>query len=78
MRRGSRGLRELWPLVSVAVLVTYNSWMWWRPLNGNASILNGFLSELAASNQPNALFFRLGDAVTAVIVGVVGVQALRV
>ena len=49
-------------------MLTYNTWLLWRPLNGHARIFNGYLSELSASDQPHNFFFRGGDLITALIV----------
>ncbi|MBA3529298.1 MAG: DUF998 domain-containing protein [Propionibacteriaceae bacterium] len=75
MRR--RGVGR-WPLASLAVLVTYNTWLLAIPLNAHRQIFNGYLSELSASDQPHHLFFRAGDLVTSLIVGALGVRALFV
>ncbi|MCW2811951.1 MAG: hypothetical protein JWP61_2409 [Friedmanniella sp.] len=66
----------LWPPLSVLTLVTYNTWVLWSPLNGNRAILDGYLSELAASDQPHSLVFRGGDLLTALVVGALGVRAV--
>ena len=55
-----------WLVLAVVVFCSYNSWVFWRPLNGHDEILLGYLSELSASDQPNDLFFR-GDLISAVI-----------
>jgi hypothetical protein len=73
-----RGALARWPLLSVATLLTYNTWAVWRQVNGSEQIINGYLSELSASDQPHNLFFRGGDLLTALIMGAVGVRALRV
>ena len=56
--------------------LTYNTWLLWKPLNGNGKILNGYLSELSASDQPHGLVFRVGDLITAIIVLAMGIRAL--
>lgn len=66
-----------WRLIAVVVLISYNTWVWIAPVNGHVEIMNGYLSELAASDQPNDLFFRFGDALTAVLVMIIAVVALR-
>ena len=76
--RTTRDSRSWWPLLGLLTVLTYNTWALWSPLNGQQQILNGYLSELSASDQPNNLFFRGGDLVTALIVGALGVRALRV
>lgn len=53
-------------VLAVLVLVTYNSWLAWR-LNGHPEALSGYLSELAAQDQPFQWFFRLGDLAAAVV-----------
>ena len=67
---------HLWPFLSVLTVLTYNTWLMWRPLNGNAKIFNGYLSELSASDQPHNLVFRAGDLITAIIVLAMGLRAL--
>ena len=67
---------HLWPSLSVLTVFTYNTWMLWKPLNGNAEIFNGYLSELSASDQPHNLVFRAGDLITAIIVLAMGTRAL--
>jgi hypothetical protein len=74
----NRRWRDRWPLIGLLTLLTYNTWVLWRPMNGHELILNGYLSELSASNQPHDLFFRGGDLTTAVIVGALGLRALQV
>lgn len=59
-------------------MLTYNTWALWSPMNGDPQILNGYLSELSASDQPHNVFFRGGDLVTALIVGALGLRALLV
>ncbi len=62
-----------WLVLAVLVFCSYNSWVFWRPLNGHDQILLGYLSELSASDQPNDLFFRGGDLVSAVIALALGI-----
>lgn len=54
-------------MLAVVVFASYNTWILWHLLNGHDTIMNGYLSELSASDQPDNLFFRGGDLVTAVI-----------
>lgn len=70
--------RTWWPLIGLLTLLTYNTWAFWSPMNGHEAILNGYLSELSASDQPHNLFFRAGDLTTSVIVGLLGLRALRI
>ena len=70
------GWRRSWPRVGVLVLLTYNTWSLADLVNGHPRILNGYLSELSASDQPHNLFFRVGDNMTALVVGALGVRAL--
>lgn len=56
-----------WIVIAVVVFAAYNTWVLYHPLNGHDQIMNGYLSELSASDQPNDLFFRGGDLLTAVI-----------
>ncbi len=67
---------HLWPSLSALTVLTYNTWMLWKPLNGHRAIFNGYLSELSASDQPHSSFFRGGDLITAVIVLAMGIRAL--
>lgn len=69
-------LAMIWSVLGVVTLVTYNTWALWKPVNGRAEIFHGYLSELSASDQPNNLFFRGGDLITAVILLVLGTRAL--
>jgi hypothetical protein len=67
---------HLWPSLSVLTLLTYNTWVLWRPMNGHQQIFNGYLSEFSASDQPHSFFFRGGDLITAVIVAALGIRAV--
>lgn len=58
-------------LLAVGVLVSYNSWLAAPLLNPNPQALAGYLSELAATNQPYHWFFRAGDALTALLVALI-------
>lgn len=69
---GSRG----WVLPAIAVLLSYNTWLLWWPLNGNVRILDGYLSELSAGDQPRHLVFRAGDLITGLVVGPLAVAWL--
>ena len=44
--------RTPWPVLGASTLLTYNTWVAWRPLNGDARVFDGYLSELSASDQP--------------------------
>ncbi len=67
---------RLWAMLGGLVLLTYNTWLFWEPMNGHLAIFDGYLSEFSASDQPHNFFFRGGDLVTAVIVISMGVAAL--
>src|SRR3954452_15269379 len=67
---------HLWPGLSVLTLLTYNTWVLWKPLNGHRAIFSGYLSEFSASDQPHSFFFRGGDLITAIIVLGLAVRAL--
>lgn len=69
-------LALLWTVLGVMTLFTYNTWVLWKPVNGNARIIDGYLSELSASDQPHDYFFRGGDLTTALILLVLGIRAL--
>lgn len=69
--------RRAWLAVSIAVLITYNTWVFLVPVNGHPKIINGYLSELSASDQPGNLFFRGGDLITSLLMLVVGLAATR-
>lgn len=57
--------RLLSRLLAGLVVVTYNSWvLWW--LNDDPLVMHGYLSELAAQDQPYQWLFRLGDLLAAV------------
>ncbi|SDT16738.1 DUF998 domain-containing protein [Microlunatus soli] len=78
-RRGrdpQRTGRAAWSVIAVLILVSYNTRIWWQPLNGDPAILRGYLSELAAADQPHHLFFRAGDLVAAVLILVTAVTGL--
>jgi hypothetical protein len=70
-----RRVWHLWPVLGIVVIFSYNTWLLWRPLNGDRMIFDGYLSELSASDQPHNLFFRTGDLVTALIVATMGFRA---
>ena len=63
-------------VLAVLTLVTYNSWLAWS-LNGDPEVLTGYLSELAAQDQPFQWFFRLGDALAAGVFAVIAVLGRR-
>ncbi|MDO4900358.1 DUF998 domain-containing protein [Actinomyces sp.] len=63
-------------VLAVLALVTYNSWLAWR-LNGDPGVLSGYLSELAAQDQPYQWFFRLGDLAAAVVFAVIAALGRR-
>ena len=63
-------------MLSVITVLTYNTWLLWRPINGRSEIFHGYLSELSASDQPGNLLFRAGDLITAVLVAALGVRAI--
>ncbi|MGI8458889.1 MAG: DUF998 domain-containing protein [Propionibacteriaceae bacterium] len=67
---------RLWAMLGGLVLLTYNTWLFWEPMNGHVAIFNGYLSEFSASDQPHNFFFRGGDLATAVIVIPMGIAAL--
>jgi hypothetical protein len=67
---------RLWPGLGVLTLLTYNTWVLWKPLNGHRVIFSGYLSEFSASDQPHSFFFRGGDLITAIIVLGLGSRAL--
>jgi len=69
------GARTRFVLSPLAV-VTYNSWLAWR-LNGDPRALCGYLSELAAQDQPYQWLFRLGDLLAAAVFAVIAVLGRR-
>lgn len=69
--------RTTWSVVAVLIVLTYNSWVAWWPLNGNSTILHGFLSELEASDQPHHWVFRIGDLIAAALIAVTAVVGTR-
>lgn len=58
--------RWLGPALGAATLAAYNNWLAW-PLNGSPDALRGYLSELAASDQPYCWFFRTFDLASAAL-----------
>ncbi len=66
----------VWLVFGVLTVFTYNTWVLWKPMNGRVAIFDGYLSEFSASDQPNDLFFRGGDLITAILVLIMGVAAL--
>lgn len=56
--------------VVAAVAVLYNSWVW-APVVAQNPALTGYLSELAALDQPGSGFFRIADVLAAL--GVAGI-----
>ena len=73
----SRSGSRWWLLPAIGILLSYNTWVLWAPLNGQAQILDGYLSELSAADQPHHLVFRGGDLITGVLAGLLGAGALR-
>lgn len=68
--------RRRWPALGGLTLLTYNTWLWWKPLNGDARIFDGYLSELSAADQPHHAVFRGGDLITGLIVVALGVRTV--
>lgn len=64
-----------WVLAILAV-VLYNGWLAW-PLNGSPDALTGYVSELAAADQPFSWFFRGADLAAAVVFAVIGMLGWR-
>ncbi|MDO4887459.1 MAG: DUF998 domain-containing protein [Actinomycetaceae bacterium] len=58
------------------VVVFYNSWVLW-PLNGDPQVLSGYLSELAAQDQPYQWVFRLTDVASACAFGAIAALGRR-
>jgi hypothetical protein len=48
-------------------VLTYNTWLIAIPVWGHRRVFGGYLSELAASDQPHHWFFRAGDFVTGML-----------
>lgn len=69
--------RRAWPLLGLLTLLTYNTWLLAVPLTRHPQIFQGYLSDQSASDQPFHLFFRIGDNLTALVVGALGVRAVR-
>jgi hypothetical membrane protein len=67
--------RRVAAVAGLVTVLTYNTWAAWRPLNGRAALLDGYLSELGALDQPHDLFFRGGDLLSGLLVVVVGLHA---
>lgn len=63
--------RWVGPALGVAVVLAYNNWLAW-PLNGSPHALDGYLSELAASDQPYYWFFRTFDLTSALLFITIG------
>ncbi|MDO5746894.1 MAG: DUF998 domain-containing protein [Actinomycetaceae bacterium] len=68
---GRKALFRLSFFLLLIASVAYSTWLLRGWLNPQMSILDSFSSELAAVGQPFNWVFRLGDATTAIIVGVV-------
>lgn len=64
------------PVLGAAILVAYNNWLAWR-LNGSPDALRGYLSELAASDQPYYWFFRTFDLASAALFCVIALLGQR-
>ncbi|QKD80396.1 DUF998 domain-containing protein [Actinomyces marmotae] len=62
--------------LAVGSVVLYNSWLAW-PLNGRPDALLGYVSELAADDQPFAWFFRAADIAAAVVFAITGLLGRR-
>ncbi|WP_164712453.1 DUF998 domain-containing protein [Trueperella bialowiezensis] len=61
---------------AVLIAVLYNSWVWWTA-TGSHSPFIGYLSELAAKDQPASWFFRSADCLAAITVGVLAIVGAR-
>lgn len=59
-----------------AVVIIYNTWIWWRRVDAHGVIFDGYLSAFAAADQPGHMFFRIGDFVSAILAAGVGLLAL--
>ncbi len=64
-----------WVLAILAV-VLYNGWLAW-PLNGSPDALAGYVSELAAADQPFSWFFRSTDLAAALVYAVIAALGWR-
>mgnify|MGYP000857035120 CR=1 FL=1 len=64
-----------WGLAVLAV-VLYNSWVAW-PLNGDPGVLLGYISELAAADQPFSWFFRTADYAAAAVYAAIAALGWR-
>ncbi|MFJ6198500.1 DUF998 domain-containing protein [Micromonospora sp. NPDC092111] len=74
----SRSARAV-PAVALALAaVLYASWLFGPVLNPRLGLVGGYLSELAARDQPYHLFFQLGDVATGLCAAVAGLVLARV
>ena len=60
-------------VLGAAAVVSYNTWLAGPFLTGDAGVLSGYLSELAAADQPYQWFFRLGDLLAAAVFATIAV-----
>ncbi|WP_366180571.1 DUF998 domain-containing protein [Actinomyces timonensis] len=63
-------------VLAVSAVVLYNTWIAW-PLNGGPDALLGYVSELAAADQPFSWFFRAGDIAAAVVFALIALLGRR-
>jgi hypothetical protein len=68
-RRTSAGpfQRRIVAAAGMATLLSYNTWLTAVPVQGHRRVFGGYLSELAASDQPQHWLFRAGDLLTGLL-----------
>ena len=62
--------------LAILAVVLYNTWLAW-PLNGSPAALLGYVSELAAADQPFAWFFRAADIAAAAVFAMIALLGRR-
>lgn len=63
-------------VLALSAVVLYNTWLAW-PLNGSPDALLGYVSELAAADQPFAWFFRAADIAAAAVFAIIALTGRR-
>ncbi|GGO94675.1 DUF998 domain-containing protein [Actinomyces gaoshouyii] len=63
-------------ILAILAVVLYNTWLAW-PLNGSPDALLGYVSELAAADQPFHDFFRAADIAAAAVFAAIALLGRR-
>jgi len=78
VRKAQPGIAPLTTGILAAVAgISYSSWVLEFPLHTKVDVIDGYVSELSASDQPSHWLFSAGDLVAGVLMMYVAVSCLR-